>query len=410
MPYVTSLPNALIDLELDTPVISLGQNLVLNDLQTSEEFSLYDVGAGGDANLERGDSLGLIGEDESTVATGTYAGEATISTAAANVTVPNPVPLLPSLGSLNIQLNPISGSMLVDDAGNVSFVSDDPLDEDHIGVTIDFSLLGIDLPPLTANISELEDRLAEIPLLGPILSPVTNAVMNTVQDVLDTAIVNVGYDPDGTRELPPGQVVCFVAGTLIETLNGFVAVEKLAVGDMVLTSDEGYQPIRWIGSTTLSGLALKRNSNLRPVRIKAGALGHNVPSSDLLVSPQHRILVRSRIAQRMFGATEVLVPAKQLLQVEGVDYADDMAHVEYVHFLFDKHQIVLANGAETESLYTGTEALKSVGKAARAEIFELFPMLEDGEVTIEPARLIASGRQARKLTSRLIQNQQRVVC
>ena len=89
----------------------------------------------------------------------------------------------------------------------------------------------------------------------------------------------------------------------------------------------------------------------------------------------------------MFGAPEVLVAAKQLLQIDGIDL-DDAADVTYVHFLCDRHEVVFSNGAPTESLYTGPEALKSVGAAAREEIFVLFPQLRDRD----PADLPAPGQ------------------
>lgn len=200
--------------------------------------------------------------------------------------------------------------------------------------------------------------------------------------------------------------VCFASGTLIETGRGPVAVEDLRVGDLVVTRDSGLQPIRWIGRRRLGVTALKRAPHLRPVRIRAGALGADLPRSDLLVSPQHRILVRSPIAQRMFCATEVLVPAKQLCEIDGFDIAADVAEVEYHHFMFDRHEVVFANGAEAESLYAGAEALKAVGPAARAEVLSIFPELagvEDGFVPHQ-ARMLISGRPARNLAARHVRN------
>ena len=216
-----------------------------------------------------------------------------------------------------------------------------------------------------------------------------------------------GY-PDNLNDLPAlitdPLPICFAAGSLIATPQGELQVEDLRVGTGVLTRDHGIKEIRWIGVQKLGAAALATNPNLRPIRVRAGALGKDTPTMDLLVSPQHRILLRSRIAQRMCGATEVLVAAKQLLQLEGVDIAHDMQEVEYYHFLLDHHEIVFANGAETESLYTGVQALKSVGPAAREEIFAIFPELRSGDQIPEPACVFASGRQARKLIARHIQN------
>lgn len=198
-------------------------------------------------------------------------------------------------------------------------------------------------------------------------------------------------------------VPCFTRGTMISTQRGAVAIEELREGDMVLTGDNGLQPIRWIGSRKLSQAQLQAKPNLRPIRIREGALGQNTPSRGLLVSPQHRVLVRSKIAQYMFGTLEILVAAKHLREIDGIDIAEDLAEIEYFHMLFDRHEIVYANAAETESLYTGSEALKSVGLAAREEIFALFPELRNrgrsGERS-ESARPMGNGKAARKLATR----------
>lgn len=168
---------------------------------------------------------------------------------------------------------------------------------------------------------------------------------------------------------------------------------------LVVTKDGGLQPIRWIGRRRLSAADLAAKPELRPIRIRKGALGSGQPTADLVVSPQHRILVRSRIAERMFGASEVLVAAKQLCAIPRIEIAEDIDAVVYVHFLLDTHQIVLSNGAETESLHPGPQALKTVGLAALEEIFTLFPELRAG-ANRPAARILCSGRQGRQLAAR----------
>ena len=188
-------------------------------------------------------------------------------------------------------------------------------------------------------------------------------------------------------------VPCFASGTRILTPQGERPIDDLAVGDLVVTLDRGPQPLRWIGRRTCAA-----NASLTPVRIAQGALGQALPTRDLLVSPQHRMLVRSRIARRMTGASEVLVPVHKLLGLPGVARADDLETVTYLHLMFDRHEIVLAEGAPTESLLTGPEALKGLGPEAEAELRAIFPALEG--LGALPARPIPKGHVMRRLVSR----------
>ncbi|MDN5568037.1 MAG: Hint domain-containing protein, partial [Paracoccus sp. (in: a-proteobacteria)] len=169
------------------------------------------------------------------------------------------------------------------------------------------------------------------------------------------------------------EIVCFAAGTMIRTAHGDVAVQDLRKGDMIWTRDNGFQPLRWAGVSHLDASDLAAKPKLLPIRIKAGALGLNMPAVDLVVSPQHRVLVRSAIAQRMFGAMEVLVPAKHLTELPGVDIDSDVTAISYHHLMFDAHEVVMSNGAASESLYPGPQALRALGADALAEIEAIFP-------------------------------------
>ena len=208
-----------------------------------------------------------------------------------------------------------------------------------------------------------------------------------------------------TSDLDYRDIICFSRGTLIMTEQGEMAVEDLSEGDMILTADNGHQQLRWIGSQKVSSDRLIDEPNLRPIRIRKGALGDNTPSCDLVVSPQHRVLVRSKIAMRMYDQPEVLVAAKFLLAVDGVSEVMDCDGVEYFHLLFDRHEVVRSNGAWTESLFTGPQALKSVGPDARAEIMALFPELVAPDYVAQSCRELASGRKGRQLAFRHHKNQ-----
>ncbi|SPF80459.1 Hint domain-containing protein [Pseudoprimorskyibacter insulae] len=192
---------------------------------------------------------------------------------------------------------------------------------------------------------------------------------------------------------------CFTKGSLIKTLRGEVPVDALQVGDRVLTRDSGFQPIRWIGNRAFSGVDLTVNPNLRAVTITAGALGGGMPERDLTVSPQHRILIADEDTDLWFGEDEVLVTAKDLVGLPGVDWADEAAGVHYYHFMFDKHEIVSSDGAWTESFQPGDLSLSGLDGDQREELFTIFPDLAEAgcEAPFPPARYALKSHQAKVL-------------
>lgn len=199
-------------------------------------------------------------------------------------------------------------------------------------------------------------------------------------------------------------VMCFAGNTRIASMQGLMPVMDLSVGDYVMTLDHGYQPIRWIGCKTLDAADLARNPKLRPIRIKAGALAEGVPEQDLVVSPQHRVLVRSAVSERMFGVRSVLIAANKLLPLDGVDVAMDISQVDYYHIMFDDHQVVFANGAPAESLYPGTEMMRMLSPDSLQEVLTLFPELGKPGHAPKPAQPIPALKQQKKLVERHIKN------
>ncbi len=248
-------------------------------------------------------------------------------------------------------------------------------------------------------------------LLPGLISPTVNVVVPMTQAEYNLFKANQALYMSGGTFTFPGTlpVPCFAAGTLILTAAGEIAIEDLRAGDLVWTKDNGFQAIAWIGARHLSSKALATMPENHPIRICKDALGEGFPKVDLLVSPQHRVLVSSKIAKRMFGAEEVLVAAKSLLHIEGVEVASDLDCVAYHHMLFSRHEVVYSNGAETESLFTGPVALKAVGKAATEEIFAIFPELRDMQVPSLPVRPLLEGADAKKLAIRHA-NQNASVC
>jgi Ca2+-binding RTX toxin-like protein len=205
--------------------------------------------------------------------------------------------------------------------------------------------------------------------------------------------INIVYDPlnseNGTVEYKDdtGAVVdtltftnienvipCFTPGTLIATAKGERRVEELVAGDRIITRDNGIQAIRWAGAREMTGAEFEVSAHLKPILIQQGALGGGLPERDMMVSPQHRVLIANEKTSLYFEESEVLVAAKFLTALDGIDVVDVSA-TTYIHIMFDQHEVVLSDGAWTESFQPGDQTLAGVGDASRDEILEIFPEL-----------------------------------
>ncbi|MFD2739068.1 Hint domain-containing protein [Sulfitobacter aestuarii] len=183
-----------------------------------------------------------------------------------------------------------------------------------------------------------------------------------------TSYVKVGGNNLGSNYYS-NFITCFAAGTLIDTVDGRRPVEELKAGDLVLTRDHGAQPLRWCGMREVAG-----QDRFAPVRFAPGAWDNETV---LLVSPQHRMLLTSPLAELLFGHAEMLIAAKFLVGLPGIDSAP-CPRIRYCHVMCDAHQIIRGNGCWSESFFLSDMALEGSSCAARAELLALFPDLPAG--------------------------------
>ena len=174
---------------------------------------------------------------------------------------------------------------------------------------------------------------------------------------------------------PTTGVICFTPGTRIATPVGPRLIEHLRQGDSVLTRDNGAQPVIWTGHRRITGARLYAMPHLRPIRFRAGALGPDRPDPDLLVSPQHRMLLKGRAAQALFNVDEVLVTAADLVNDQTVTIDRAAREVTYVHVLMPQHNVICANGMDTESFHPVHAALDQVDPVQREGLLALLPQL-----------------------------------
>lgn len=187
----------------------------------------------------------------------------------------------------------------------------------------------------------------------------------------------------------PGGVICFTPGTRITTPDGPRPVEDLREGDRVQTRDSGAQEVLWIGSRRMTGARLFVMPHLRPVRLKAGALGIERPDEEMLVSPEHRMLVRGGPARSLFNTDEVLVAARELVNGSTVVTDLSVREITYVHLLLPQHEILWANGVETESFHPASADMSTLDARDRARLVKRLP-----DVAADPLSYGAFARRA----------------
>ncbi|WGH78858.1 Hint domain-containing protein [Jannaschia ovalis] len=197
-----------------------------------------------------------------------------------------------------------------------------------------------------------------------------------------------------------GTVPCFARGTLIATPEGPRPVEALRPGDRVTTVDRGAQPVvwAWSGPQMLAAVA----ADARPILIAAGALGPGRPARDLVVSPQHRVLVGGLGQMMALFAGERLVAAKALTALPGVRFMRGRRAVDWVHLAFARHELILAEGCIAESLLLRRMVWAGLNAADRRALRTLFGCIPAGSDCANgpPARVILRVAEAQGILRR----------
>jgi len=183
-----------------------------------------------------------------------------------------------------------------------------------------------------------------------------------------------GLQQEATEDA--GGVICFTPGTMIQTADGPRDVAALREGDWVQTKDNGLTEILWLGRKDVTGARLMAMPALKPVRLKAGALDKDVPDAGLLVSPDHKIVLRGARARALFNQDEVLVTAKDLINDHAIFRDHSVRSVSYIHMLLPQHEVVFANGVATESFHPASAALATMQANERLRLFDRLPEIQ----------------------------------
>lgn len=188
--------------------------------------------------------------------------------------------------------------------------------------------------------------------------------------------------------------VCYASGTRILTDNGEVRVDRIRPGDNVLSLDHGPVEVRWVRTSTQPLDTVREDQ--RPVLICAGSLGPRTPARNLVVSPQHRVLVGGQEQLCDVFADQVFVPAKALTVLPRIRFMRGKCQQIWVHFACDRHEVVRANGCWSESLLLGQMAMNAMSRSELAELGALFQMCH-GALNGPPVRDTVGAGQAMRL-------------
>lgn len=210
------------------------------------------------------------------------------------------------------------------------------------------------------------ERIALVTIWHEVSATVLALPLSPIEPGTDLTLIDVGQDFSG---LALSDVICvsFAAGTLITRPGGRPApIELLRPGDGVLTRDNGAQPVRWIGKATL-----RAAGSFAPVVISAGTLGN---LGDLVVSPHHRIFLYQRGPRRLGSSASVLVQAKHLVDDDRV-WLRTGGFVDYYSLVFDRHEIVFAEGIPAESLMVNADTVRLIPASLAEDLRQRFPGL-----------------------------------
>jgi hypothetical protein len=203
---------------------------------------------------------------------------------------------------------------------------------------------------------------------------------------------------DRTLRTTPSErpsVICFTPGTRLRTDRGETPIEDLGPGDRLLTRDSGPQDVLWSGHRRMSGARLFAMPDQRPIRMRHGALGVDRPDADLVVSPEHRVLVTGAAARDLWGEPEVLVRAADLVGDRFVTVDHSLRETWYIHLMLDRHEVIWANGLEVETFHPGFMGLEHLTGGQRQLLFDRRPELSrNADLYGAPARRMVSRAEA----------------
>ncbi|MEL6167381.1 MAG: Hint domain-containing protein [Pseudomonadota bacterium] len=162
----------------------------------------------------------------------------------------------------------------------------------------------------------------------------------------------------------------------VRTPCGPRRVENIRKGDLIVTRDNGLQPVRMVWSRTLTAAELSADPGLAPIRFRPRALGPMMPQQDLVVGPDHRVFVPGYRLADMPDTTSRLIAARAIADGSDAAFADRSdGETAFYNIVFDQHQVFCVNGLPVESYLPSIHALRALDQTISGDLAKIFPDL-----------------------------------
>lgn len=258
------------------------------------------------------------------------------------------------------------------------------------GLLVNGTVTFYDQTQWTADLPVIQDVTGNVFLL--VMDDQPELASQGIDSVIFHSVVKSNYAGVNQYTKDDHAFVCLTAGALIETPGGAVRMDRLRVGERVTTLDHGPQPILWIGKRRV--VFSSRPDPAQPVMLRRDALAPGRPTRDLLLSPEHRLLVETSPAFALHDPLGALAPAKALIRQTGLRQLAGRRAITYFALLLPRHEVIVANGVAVESLYPGPEVFARLDAGERGTWMGL--AAAQGRLTGgSPARLLLTPSEAR---------------
>lgn len=194
--------------------------------------------------------------------------------------------------------------------------------------------------------------------------------------------------PIDCTEGATGPLLGVAACANVRTPCGPRRAENVRPGDLIVTRDNGLQPVRMVWTRKVTEADIAADPSLAPIRLKPRAIGPMMPQKDLLLAGSHRIFVPGYRLADVPDTEPRLIAARDVAEASDEAYLDkSVKEMTFFNIVFDAHQIFCANGLPVESYLPSQSTLCDIDEVLRKRLTEVLS-INDDEPTYPTSRYV----------------------